>query len=127
MDRHSELAMDSQIHGFCYSPAMCIIYEPHLFLPLLLHKTLQLLSVTWMAPVSQVYAVNIEVPTNPNELHGCCLMLNDGINFLTSLFRKKVFTERVVKHWNRLPMEVVASTSMEVFKKRVDTALWDMV
>lgn len=39
--------------------------------------------------VSQVYAVNIEVPTNPNEPHACYLMLNDGIDFLTSFLEKE--------------------------------------
>ena len=41
--------------------------------------------------------------------------------------RKEFFLERVVLHWCRLPRKVLKSLSPEVFKKRVDVALMDMV
>ncbi|KFP51918.1 hypothetical protein N323_05801, partial [Cathartes aura] len=41
--------------------------------------------------------------------------------------RKKFFTIRVVRHWNRLPREVVDAPSLEVFQARLDGALSNLV
>ncbi|KFP23305.1 hypothetical protein Z169_03476, partial [Egretta garzetta] len=41
--------------------------------------------------------------------------------------RKKFFTMRVVKHWNRLPREVVEAPSLKTFKARLDGALSNLI
>ncbi|KGL99475.1 hypothetical protein N301_15355, partial [Charadrius vociferus] len=41
--------------------------------------------------------------------------------------RKKFFTMRVVRHWNRLPREAVDAPSLEVFEARLDGALSNLV
>ena len=41
--------------------------------------------------------------------------------------RKKFFTMKVVRHWHRLPTEVVDAPSLEVFKAGLDRALSNLV
>jgi len=40
---------------------------------------------------------------------------------------QKTATERIIKHWKRLPGEVVESPSLEVFKRCEEVVLRDMV
>ncbi|KFP71061.1 hypothetical protein N310_13798, partial [Acanthisitta chloris] len=55
----------------------------------------------------------------------------NGFKLTESRFRsdikKKFFTVRVVRHWNRLPIEVVDSSSLELVTDRLDWALSNLV
>ena len=41
--------------------------------------------------------------------------------------RRKFFTQRVVRHWNRLPKEAVDAPSLQAFKARLDVAVGSLV
>jgi len=41
--------------------------------------------------------------------------------------RKKVFTQRAVRHWHRLPRDVVDAPSLEAFKTALDVILSNLI
>jgi len=40
---------------------------------------------------------------------------------------RKVFTVSVVRHWNRMPRDVVDALSLETFKARLEKALSNLI
>jgi len=62
----------------------------------------------------------------------CCNRTSvNGFKLKEGMFRldirKKFFTMRVVRHWNRLSREAVDAPSLAVFKARLDGALSNLV
>jgi len=62
---------------------------------------------------------------------GCDRTRSNGFKLRDGRFRldirKKFFTVRVVKPWNRLPRQVMEAPSLETFKARLDGALSNLV
>jgi len=56
---------------------------------------------------------------------------SNGFKLREGCFRldrsKNFFTVRLVKHWNRLPREVVEALSLEAFKARLEGALSNLI
>ena len=62
---------------------------------------------------------------------GSKMMRGNGFKLKKGRFRldnrKKFFNVRVVRHWNRLPTEVVDAPSLEAFKTRLGGVLSNLV
>jgi len=64
-----------------------------------------------------------EVPAPSTTCSKVLMLLECSLVCQISDIRKNFFTERMIKHWTRLPRAVVQSPSLEAFKKCVDVVV----
>ena len=73
--------------------------------------------------------------TLPRQCFSCVSFISSYTNSLHKLkhrkfclnMRKNFFPLRVTEHWHRLPREVVESSSLEIFKTRLDKVLCSLL
>ena len=94
-------------------------------LPLLVAFPCKYFSFQYMKGAYRKARVGIFVRAFCNRTRGNGFKLEEG-RFRLDI-RKKLFAVRVVRHWNRLPSEVVNAPSLEALKARLNGALSNLV